>query len=239
MTSIRHNDTLTYLYNYAFGGATINKRVIPPPHNLKVQDFTDQISLFKATLGRADGPTLADRRRALFAIWFGQNDVDQVYNRTVAHPNATVERALDSYISSVIELWNEGARTFLFIGASPIMLSPLVAAEQDAERVARLVGMFNERMRARVEGFAEQYEGLRVHYYDPAPAFARVLERPKGYGLVNATCVFHDGVSCPWWDHFHPGVRIHEQVAADVAKLDISLFEPLDPAPTPDGVRQD
>lgn len=50
-----------------------------------------------------------------------------------------------------------------------------------------------------------------------------ILDDPRRFGYLNATCINDDGVSCVWWNNYHPGWRYHELQAADMKKF----LEPL------------
>lgn len=49
--------------------------------------------------------------------------------------------------------------------------------------------------------------------------FNKALENPTRYGAPNASCYNADGVSCLWFNDYHPGVEINRLVAAGAADL--------------------
>lgn len=81
-----------------------------------------------------------------------------------------------------------------------------------------------DKMNSYFDNFTASYSNVTAVLVDAAAAFATVLDHPKNYGFPNATCQNTDGVSCPWWDHLHPGVKIQSLVARKVAKAFPSFF---------------
>lgn len=225
----QYNDSLTFMYDYAYSGATIDKTLIHAPKDSYVRDINDQMSDFQHNMTVDGAPRWCDEHNSVFAVWFGQNDVYQVYNRSMSNPNATFDAVYDVYFKRMDELYEAGARNFLWIGVAPIDRSPLVlsSSKEGQTKVAELSRAFNDRLSARAQNFATSHAGIRWRYYDPAPAFNRVLDNPREYGAPNATCLALDGIECLWWNNYHPGIRIHEQIAADLAANETvrSLFK--------------
>jgi hypothetical protein len=52
--------------------------------------------------------------------------------------------------------------------------------------------------------------------YDTWTFMTKVLDAPVTYGFSDATCVNDDGVSCVWWNDYHPGYKYHKLQAADM-----------------------
>lgn len=218
MLGSKYNTSLTLMYDYGYGGAVINETIVKPPNNAPVNDLNDQVNLFKLNFTKSN-VNWAEPHRSLFAFWFGQNDVYQSWNRSYSDPSWRFNAALDGYFTRMDELYQLGARDFLWIGVAPILRTPLVQSSTPTNQTAivNLCTLFNSGLSSRATTFASTHKDITWRYYDPAPAFNRVLNNPSKYGLVNSSCQSSKGTTCPWWDHFHPAIRIHEQIAADIA----------------------
>jgi hypothetical protein len=46
----------------------------------------------------------------------------------------------------------------------------------------------------------------------------KILDYPERHGFPNATCINDDGVSCIWWNDYHPGLKYHRLQAADMTQ---------------------
>lgn len=60
---------------------------------------------------------------------------------------------------------------------------------------------------------------LRTWLFNTTTVFDEVLNNPTAYGAPDATCYDGNGVSCLWWNDFHPGQAIHKVLAGAVANL--------------------
>lgn len=227
MLASQYNKSLTLVYAYAFGGATINNYIVLPPGEKPLVDFNDQFGQFKANLTKQGSPSWADPGRSLVGVWFGQNDVYELFNRSVSDPYNSMDQEFDDYFERLDDLYRYGARDFLFIGVSPMARSPLGRTNPGSRQavLASMCDAFNTKLASRAQAFADTHAGIVWQYYDPAPAFNRVLDNPTKYGAPDDHCTNGDGVSCLWWNDIHPGLRIHQQVAADIALT--ARFSPL------------
>lgn len=62
------------------------------------------------------------------------------------------------------------------------------------------------------EIFAASHEGVTTSLFSPAQTFNRLLDDPLLYGFdVNGATI--------WMDHIHPTSRVHDFLAADLAKF--------------------
>lgn len=94
-----------------------------------------------------------------------------------------------------------------------VLLSP--AASQAAEATA--IGKYNDAIATRLAAFETANAGVTGKIIDTAAPFNTAIASPKAYGAPNATCYNSDGVSCLWFNDYHPGVAINKLVAQAVA----------------------
>jgi phospholipase/lecithinase/hemolysin len=86
---------------------------------------------------------------------------------------------------------------------------------QAAEAAA--IDKYNAALVARLEVFRAAHPDIEAVYVDTAPAFNEALGNPTKYGASDATCYNGNGVSCLWFNDYHPGVAINRLVAEAVA----------------------
>jgi phospholipase/lecithinase/hemolysin len=81
------------------------------------------------------------------------------------------------------------------------------------------VQRYNQLLGQAVTAFKGNYSGVQTWLYDTTGPFNTALNNPTAYGAKDATCYNSDGVSCLWWNDYHPGLAIHKLVAQGVAAL--------------------
>ena len=69
-----YNRSLIYTYNYAYGGATIDAKLVTP-YQPTVQSLTDQVNSFLSTAAKKPASTPWTSGNALFSVWIGINDI--------------------------------------------------------------------------------------------------------------------------------------------------------------------
>ncbi|PVH88164.1 carbohydrate esterase family 16 protein [Cadophora sp. DSE1049] len=222
------NNWLTYLsktpspslltYNFASGGATTSASLVKP-YASTVLSLIDQVTLFTSNLATSPHPTYAPWTSAdtLFGIWIGVNDVGNVWSSS--NWTALSENIIDVYLQQVEKLYVGGARNLVMLTVPPIELTPLVAKQGNATQVAegKAVVRYNELLKGAVEKWkAAKTDQVKTWVVDTAPAFNAAVRDPKTYGAKDASCYNADGVSCLWFNDYHPGQAIQKLVGAAV-----------------------
>ena len=80
-----------------------------------------------------------------------------------------------------------------------------------------LVDSYNVLLVHCVHDFAAANKGVKTTIFDTQRPFNLATSNPTAYGALDATCQNLDGVSCLWWNGFHPGTAIQNLVAEGVA----------------------
>ncbi|KAH7379728.1 hypothetical protein BKA64DRAFT_234575 [Cadophora sp. MPI-SDFR-AT-0126] len=223
------NNWLTYLsktptpslltYNFASGGATTSATLVKP-YTSTVLSLIDQVSLFSSNLATSPHPSYAPWTSAdtLFGIWIGVNDVGNAWSSS--NWTALSENIIDVYMQQVEKLYVGGARQIALLTVPPIELTPLVAKQGNATQVAegKAVVRYNELLEGAVEKWrvGKGDAGVKTLVVDTAPAFSAAVRDPKTYGAKDALCYNADGVSCLWFNDYHPGQAIQKLVGAAV-----------------------
>lgn len=84
-------------------------------------------------------------------------------------------------------------------------------------KVAAAVKLYNEVLDKNFQKFKTAHLDARAWLVRPSKAYETAIANPQKYGAPDATCTNEDGVSCLWWNNYHPGIQIHRLLGADVA----------------------
>ncbi|KAK3346881.1 putative cellulose-binding GDSL lipase/acylhydrolase [Lasiosphaeria hispida] len=211
------NATTLLTYNFAYGGATTNASLVVP-WKPEVLSLVDQVAQFSGSI--ASHPAYAPWTAAdsLFAVWIGVNDVGNSW--WLGTYDELLGKIMDSYFGQLQILYNAGARNFALLTVPPIQKTPTMQ-EQTAESQAGeavSIGKYNAAIAARLAAFKTANAGITATVIDTTIPFDTALANPTAYGSPNATCYNGDGVSCLWFNDYHPGVAINKLVAGAVAE---------------------
>lgn len=105
------NASLTYSYNFAYGGATTNATIIPP-YAPTVLSFIDQVKIFTSNVASKPSYARWTAENAVVGVWMGVNDVGNSFWLDYEAVNA---RVLDSYFGQLEILYKAGLRKFVLL----------------------------------------------------------------------------------------------------------------------------
>lgn len=128
---------------------------------------------------------------SLFFIWLGINDIGNTYSRG-GNTSALHGQLAQAYSSAVGELYNAGARNFVFLNVPPVDRSPLTMGQGAGavELEKKALAEFNCVLEDLVDDFLEQHPDVHGLLFDTVPIFNKVLDDPEKYGfkVVNEFC---------------------------------------------------
>ena len=215
-----YNNTLIFDYDFGWGGATINDSIVSSGES-SIKSFEDQVtSLFEPQFSSGDnGQVPWNGQNSIFSIFFGINDI--------SHSCADAETQddlLDSYFNLCTNLYNTGARRFLFVGVPPVDRSPIGCNSNtcDPATCGNAINEFNGRLAERVAPWAQSLNGVTTSIYDYHAFLESVLNDPTQYGFNDATCASDGDGTCIWQDQspLHTGYAFQKLTAQDmVSKL--------------------
>lgn len=78
------------------------------------------------------------------------------------------------------------------------------------------IAKYNALLASRLEDFLEVNCDAKGKLIDTVAPFEQAVKNPTQYGSPDATCYNADGVSCLWFNDYHPGVQIQKLVAQAV-----------------------
>ncbi|GKT49736.1 acetylesterase [Colletotrichum spaethianum] len=211
------NASLTYSYNLAYGGATTDASLIAP-YAPTVLSFIDQVTEFSQSL--ASKPTWAPwtADNTLVGVWMGVNDVGNA--AWASNREALLVQVLGKYFDQLQILYNAGVRKFVLLTVPPTQKTPLMIANgaDSSGQLTAAIKQYNELVSSNLAAFKAKNAGITSWIVDTTPAFDKAINNPTAYGAPDATCYNADGVSCLWFNDYHPGVQIQKLVAQAVAQ---------------------
>ncbi|RAH47336.1 putative cellulose-binding GDSL lipase/acylhydrolase [Aspergillus brunneoviolaceus CBS 621.78] len=210
----KYNNSLLLSYNLAYGGATVNASLVAP-YLPTVYSIIDQVDEFQEDLSPPPSWAPWDAKNTLFAVWIGVNDVAGSWYQTSA---AALEREiLDQLFEQIEHVYQGGARNFALLTVPPIERTPNIMQGSDPDytipRLKAAIEHWNTILVEKVEVLAQTHHDAIVKVVDTQPVFNNILDS----GGAAADCWNPDGVTCLWFNDFHPGIVIQDAVAQAVA----------------------
>ncbi|KAF2103402.1 hypothetical protein NA57DRAFT_72377 [Rhizodiscina lignyota] len=209
-----YNKSLLLTYNMAAEGADVNKTLINPV--VSTTDFNQQTSLWNSNAENHQKVTGWTAANSVYLMWFGINDVYRGYNTTLglSDPDTLYQTDMNDLFQLAIHMYQKGAKNFVFLTVPPIYRTPLVMSLQNSTKATE--DIWNAKLQDFVYRFTISHNVV-TSLINTTDVFNEVLDNPTQYGAPNNTCFNSDGVSCLWWDHFHPGKVIHQKIADKIA----------------------
>ncbi|KAF9818645.1 hypothetical protein IEO21_02625 [Rhodonia placenta] len=232
-----YNVTDTKVFNLASGGATIDAALVAP-YLPTVLSIVDQVSQFQEYLASKPAGAEWDSSNSLFAIWIGINDVGNSYGWTNVTSQAAFHTTLmDRLFSQVEILYQDGARSFLFMTVPPTNRAPLLieAGPTAVNQITAALADYNDQLARFVDLFEATHEGLNgVTFFDTRPVFNTLLDNYATFGYVNSTgycAAYENGTpemttqtepcepvsSYFWLNTLHPLYTVHNILAHAVS----------------------
>jgi phospholipase/lecithinase/hemolysin len=198
-----YNNSLLYTYNYAYGGATIDAKLVAP-YLPTVLSVTDQVNEFLNSAAKKPASTPWTSADALFSIWIGVNDIGNSYGNG-GDRSAFSDTLLNAYFALVQKLYSAGGRNFLFANVPPIDRSPLMLAQSTSSQALEksVIATFNSKLAAKIKAFQAANSGVKTFLWDSNAQFTTILNSPKSYGFQDATS-FGSASNMFWGNNYHP-----------------------------------
>lgn len=187
-----YNQSNILTYNLAYGGATVDSALVTP-YAPTVISMKDQVQTQYLPI-YGSHPTTAPwtSESSLFAFFIGINDVGNSWWLN----NATLYDAIFSTYSGLLEqIYETGARNFLFLSVPPVNLSPLITSQADdgyaTEYEGRVIADWNARLANMTVQLKAKHADVTTLIHDTNALYMKVIQDPKSYeqtaGLKNTT----------------------------------------------------
>ncbi|KAK1621481.1 hypothetical protein BDP81DRAFT_456175 [Colletotrichum phormii] len=237
--TVKHNASLLYTYNLAYGGATVDADLVKPYADT-VLTLKDQVQTLFSNAYAAKTASAWTGADSVFAFWIGVNDIGNSYWNGADATSALNTKIVYVYQGLAKELYEAGARNFVWLTTPPVDRTPMLLAENaDAQKLCKDdVADFNGRVNAMAKNVTT-WEGANSWVVDANGVFNSVLDNvakfdsTKGYKNTTGYCdAYKDGTtaqdtlidSCTypvneyfWLNTLHPTYPIHDAVAETVA----------------------
>ncbi|CAK7220147.1 hypothetical protein SCUCBS95973_004060 [Sporothrix curviconia] len=184
------NEAPIKTYNLACGGATVASRLIHRfnPKVLSLEQQVEDVFLPLYPAGNRWQPS-----STLFALFLGINDVGLLYTD---HEPSVYDEYLATYADLVLQLYNVGARSFLFLTVPSVDRSPLTTRQgpEASAKESVHIQYWNDGI-ARMADHLRQRPGTTVFVFDTRAPFSRVMDTQAAFP---ETAVYRDTTSfCP------------------------------------------
>ncbi|EJD44371.1 hypothetical protein AURDEDRAFT_185040 [Auricularia subglabra TFB-10046 SS5] len=213
---LKYNTTQVFGFNFARGGATIDKSIIPPPLP-EILDISEQIDEFEVGYtGSAPRNTISwTGETSLFSTWVGINDISGSYLRGDS-PQIN-DMLTDSYINEMRRLFQLGGRNFMFLNVPPMDRSPVVLSQPEDGQIMYKAALsdFNSKLAAHVAAFQATTPGVSTWFVDTYAAVTKLLDDPTKFGFQDGTS-FGDGDDFIWCNAIHISPHTHNFIAKAV-----------------------
>lgn len=232
-----HNASLLLSYNLAYGGATTDANLVTP-YASTVLSFVDQVDEFSTSLAAKPdwAPWTSDN--TLVGVWIGVNDVGNTF--WLSNMTEVLDAVTTRYFELLQVTYDAGARNFVllsvprrcslnnqfllkwFVLTTPeaIDQTPLMLANDAASEASLVTALatYNDFLASKLTTFTAENSGVSSWIVNTSIPFYEAINNPTAYGAPNNTCYDDDGVSCLWFNNYHPGIAIQGLVADAVAE---------------------
>ncbi|KAH7092957.1 hypothetical protein FB567DRAFT_159713 [Paraphoma chrysanthemicola] len=237
-----YNQSKILTYNLAYGGATIDSALVKPYADT-VLSVKDQVQKqFLPIYGSHPATAPWTAASSLFSFFIGINDVGNSWWLN----NATLyDTIFSEYAGLLNQIYDTGARNFLFLNVPPVNLSPLILEQADngyaKENEGKVIADWNARVVNLTTQFKATHKGVEAFVFDTNALYQKVIADPKSFkqtaGLKNVTgfCdAYKNGTptwytkdpSCAypvneylWLNNLHPTFPVHNATAAEIVKF--------------------
>ncbi|EGN95673.1 carbohydrate esterase family 16 protein [Serpula lacrymans var. lacrymans S7.3] len=243
-----YNQTDITVFDLASGGATIDAALVPP-YLPTVLSVVDQVTQFNEYLASKPYGAEWDSSNSLFAIWIGINDVGNSVGWTNITQFEFYGVLMDRLFTQVEDLYQNGARSFLFVTVPPTDRAPLFL-EQGPEAAAQMysdIANYNTQLTQSVRTFEATHSDLSsVTVFDSQPIFNTLLDEWQTFGFVNVTgycAAYENGTptqttqveGCApvsnyfWLNTLHPVFTVHNILAKAISTALAGYTAPVIP----------
>ncbi|KAI9735806.1 MAG: hypothetical protein M1834_001271 [Cirrosporium novae-zelandiae] len=234
-----YNKSYVQTYNFAYGGATVDSSLVAQylPTVLDLEQQVDDEFLVYYTNSTSVNWTASN---SLFSIFIGINDVGNSYSSQNSTLNGLI---FEAYSHLVDELYEAGARNFLFLNVPPVDRSPLTIAQGTSAQTieAADIADFNAKITNLTSSLEKTHLDATVFLFNTHEIFTQVLDDPTSYpqtelykNTTDYCTAYEDGTdewdsydaACGipvneyfWLNNLHPTYPMHNATAAQIIEL--------------------
>lgn len=175
----------------AYGGATVDSAIVVPyaPTVISMkQQVQDQ---YLPTYGSHPSSAPWTASDSLFAFFIGINDVGNSW--WLANATAIQDQIFAVYDGLLEQVYETGARNFLFLSVPPVNLAPLTlqSGNWSIENEGKMLETWNAKLKNMTDKFSARHDSANMFIHDTHGAYAAALEDPTVFpqtsGIKNTT----------------------------------------------------
>ncbi|EJD44375.1 hypothetical protein AURDEDRAFT_104001 [Auricularia subglabra TFB-10046 SS5] len=217
LNTVKYNTTQLYTYNFAYGGATIDRAIVPPS-SATILTVGEQLNQFQNGY-TGDAPLNQvpwTGANSLFSTFIGINDIGRSYLQDTNH-SALHDRLMASYTAAMQRIYDFGGRNFLFLNVPPTDRSPTIMSRgaADAAKYKSAVLDYNAKLDVLVTSFKESHSDVSTWLVDTHAAITKLLDDPTQYGFRDAT-TYGSAEDLIWCNNYHISPAVHDYLAQEV-----------------------
>ncbi|KAF4470167.1 Anter-specific proline-rich APG [Fusarium albosuccineum] len=230
--STQYNQSSVLLYNMAVGGAVTDKDIVTTGPNDVVTQIHEKFEVYSS-----QQPSFFPPKDTLYAIFIGINDIYRTIN------DADQEDKIISIIARIreltLDLYESGARQFLFISTPPQSLFPNNRPKDIAPKLEAASKSWNEKLYKLTRQLDRKLAHSTFFFFDIVPLITAVTEDPSQFPETaiyrsNAFCAdYKSGTSVPdfksdtceynaleymYIDGAHPTQAFHQILAKKISE---------------------
>lgn len=209
------------VFNYAYGGATVQKDIYPVP-NL---DMQINYSITRQAHNNPD---------SLYVIWIGANDLLNYCNSDTSKKNNDdifVHELISNMEKNIRKLITHGAKQFLIPEQIDLSMNPQSIEKNKtekgyAQRLQNIVGLYNKANNHLIIKLRQELPEIKFYNFNFSHLFPAGNELAQFYGFnhLQEACLNHYNV-CEnpneyiFWDKLHPTTKVHSILAEEIFNL--------------------
>jgi len=178
------------LWDFAYAGADISSKFLPPHHNTSIQ-LDQQVRQWDAF---AREPLAMDPETTLVAFFIGINDIDDSASFTNVSFPAFYDTIISTYFDSVELVHSRGFKNFLFLGLPPLDKTPGNLGRSNPVPNITMIEAYDSSLEDHVDAFQAAHPEATTVLFDTYSTLSAILEDPESYGITNTTSF------CPRYD---------------------------------------
>jgi len=168
------------LWNFAVRGAVVDFKIIPRS-GFKV-DFVKERKIFINNMVNGKFSKDWNSDTSLFAFWFGSNEIRSIDRN--ANVTAILENVENTFFNGIETIYQNGARNFLLLNASPVDMYPL-NLNGKRNYFKDDVAHFNKAFEVFAKDFSERHKDANVILYNLESEYRHIIDNCSDYNFFD------------------------------------------------------
>ncbi|KAK6515841.1 hypothetical protein TWF281_004432 [Arthrobotrys megalospora] len=215
VVTVKYNKSVTYTYNFAVSGATIDNSLV---NSINVPAMKDQVNTWTTRYSSKPATAPWQSGNTMFSAFIGINDIGSSYSRSDI--NTFIDTLLTAEFKLLDGIYGYGGRNFLFHNIPPVDRSPLISGQPSwATQEKAVIATWNSKLQTYITNFKNSHSGVTTYLVDTYAQFTMVLNNPTAYGLNTNLGSSGTNQQLFWADVYHPNTVMHDVLGKEVARV--------------------